>query len=67
MPHPKSEVVGKPYQENMTLAAHAIREGAIMPLLLIVLNFLRSRLREKHNASVIIYMSATHKARTMQS
>lgn len=27
----KSEVVGKPYSENMKVAAHAIREGAIMP------------------------------------
>lgn len=51
MPRSKSEVVGKTFLREMVIAAHAISVRTTMHTLLKVLNFLRSRLRDEHNAS----------------
>lgn len=50
MPRSKSEVVGRTFLREMVIAAHAVSVRTTMHTLLKVLNFLRSRLRDKHNA-----------------
>ena len=51
MPRSKSEVVGITLLREMVIAAHAVSVRTTMHTLLIVLNFLRSRLRDEHNVS----------------
>ena len=51
MPRSKSEVVGRTFLREMVIAAHAVSVRTTMRTLLKVLNFLRSRLRDEHNAS----------------
>ena len=52
----KSEVVGKTFLRDMEIAAHAVSVRTTMHTLLKVLNFLRSRLRDEHNASFYRYV-----------